>query len=349
MITENVSSVRKKLKQIELTQRNIIIILVLGFFIIIATTFLVQVYVEKDAFTFPAMHSVDSTVQDTKAQYEIYKLRAEIRQIRSDTSGSLFWLKLIALFVTVGGAVGGYLYGQSKVAQKHIDFEKRKNIDLVYQEIVKDLSSKEDVLRATAAVKLGMILKNFPVEWDVSMARRNELVQITKQVLAASLSIETNEKVRKTITISLVQKSKELIDSGERVNMSGLDLSGANAADAYWADVDFADADFFKANLANTSFRRAVLKNAQFYDACLRKAILSKAECRGTNFKLADLRNADLSEAVFDEHTNFEGAKVFGIKLNKTDVDLIKDVQVDVSVEGDNSAITSFKAWLQET
>ena len=40
---------------------------------------------------------------------EIDKLAAEIRQIRSDTTGSLFWLKMIALFVTVGGAVGGYL------------------------------------------------------------------------------------------------------------------------------------------------------------------------------------------------------------------------------------------------
>ncbi len=49
-----------------------------------------------------------------KEQGEVDKLAAEIRQIRSDTSGSLFWLKLVARFVTVGGAVGGYLVGQSQ-------------------------------------------------------------------------------------------------------------------------------------------------------------------------------------------------------------------------------------------
>ena len=61
-----------------------------------------------------------------KEQYEIAKFAAEIQQIRSDTSGSLFWLKMIALFVTVGGAVGGYLLGQSKTTRKRLDFEEKK-------------------------------------------------------------------------------------------------------------------------------------------------------------------------------------------------------------------------------
>jgi len=37
----------------------------------------------------------------TKDQFEMAKIAAEIRQIRSDTTGSLFWLKMIGLFVTV--------------------------------------------------------------------------------------------------------------------------------------------------------------------------------------------------------------------------------------------------------
>src|SRR6266513_1814740 len=101
-----------------------------------------------------------------KEQYEIAKLAAEIRQIRSDTSGSLFWLKMIALFVTVGGAVGGYLIGQKQTTKKRLEFENLKNIDSIYQSIVLELADKSNaLLRAAAAVKLGMILKSFPSEW----------------------------------------------------------------------------------------------------------------------------------------------------------------------------------------
>ena len=60
---------------------------------------------------------------NAKDSYEVSKLDAEIRQIRSDTAGSLFALKVIALFVTVGGAVGGYLIGQSRTTQARISFE----------------------------------------------------------------------------------------------------------------------------------------------------------------------------------------------------------------------------------
>src|SRR3954462_13980777 len=42
-----------------------------------------------------------------KDQREVDKLTAEVEKIRSDTEGSLYWLKLAALFVTVGGAMSG--------------------------------------------------------------------------------------------------------------------------------------------------------------------------------------------------------------------------------------------------
>src|SRR6266550_1486157 len=123
-----------------------------------------------------------------KEQYEIAKLAAEIRQIRSDTSGSLFWLKMIALFVTVGGAVGGYLIGQSHATTKRIDFENRKNVDSAYQALVQELSDKDaPIQRAAAAVKLGAILKSFPSEWTVTEPRKEQLIELTKQVMAAAL------------------------------------------------------------------------------------------------------------------------------------------------------------------
>jgi hypothetical protein len=140
----------------------------------------------------------------TKEQYEIAKLAAEIRQIRSDTSGSLFWLKMIALFVTVGGAVGGYLVGQKQTTRKRLEFENLKNIDAVYQGMVLELAAESPLLRAAAAVKLGTILQSFPSAWAIDDSRREQMVQLTKQVLAASLAIEDDPKVLKTLSIALV-------------------------------------------------------------------------------------------------------------------------------------------------
>src|SRR5713226_964323 len=151
----------------------------------------------------------------TKEQFETAKLSAEIRQIRSDTTGSLFWLKMIAVLVTVGGAVGGYLVAQSRTTRQQLDFENRKNVDLVYQGIVQELSHESPVLRAAAAVKLGAILKSFPAEWTVNEARKEQIIQLTKQVLAAALSIEKDRKVLKTLTIALVLHKRWADDPNE--------------------------------------------------------------------------------------------------------------------------------------
>src|SRR5882762_10139723 len=181
----------------------------------------------------------------SKEQYEIAKLAAEIRQIRSDTSGSLFWLKMIALFVTVGGAVGGYLVGQKQTTKKRLEFENLKNIDSLYQGMVQELADESPLLRAAAAVRLGMILKSFPSEWVVDDARKRQMIQLTKQVLAASLAIEEDPKVLKTLTIALVLDTgtagdpKEPARKGTVGDVRELDLSGAEAIDAYWANVDF--------------------------------------------------------------------------------------------------------------
>ena len=180
--------------------------------------------------------------------------------------------------------------------------------------------------------------------------RREELIQLTKQILAAALAIEKNEKVLKTITIALARLPKNATVNGQPalVDLRKLDLSWANATDAYWADVDFFSADFFRANLAQTSFRRADLTYTQFYHSNLTKAVLSKAICAGTNFKFADLRYADFTGAKINEQVNFEGAKVYGMKLPPENALLIKDTEVDVSRNGDGSAMKSLSLWIKE-
>lgn len=258
--------------------------------------------------------------------YQMAKLVAEIQQIRSDTTGSLFWLKMIALFVTVGGAVSGYLIGQSQTTQKKLDFEKKKNIDTAYQSIVNKLADKDPRLRAAAAVELGSILQSFPTEWcgdssDDDKKRRSQYIQLTKQVLAASLAIEDHKKVRKTLTIALVLHKPWENDPAEPAKRKyadarELDMSGAMAGDAYWRRVDFSGTDFYTADLTKRSFRESILHDAQFAPANLQRAVLAKAICRRANFKTADLRDADLTEAIC-EGTKFISADLRGADLSK--------------------------------
>src|SRR5882672_3143048 len=292
--------------------------------------------------------SSPSSSPSFKEQYEIAKLAAEIRQIRSDTSGSLFWLKMIALFVTVGGAVGGYLVGQKQTTKKRLEFENLKNIDSIYQGMVLELADKSNpLLRAAAAVKLGMILKSFPSEWAIDEERKRQMIQLTKQVLAASLAIEKDTKVLKTVTIAIVLHRR--FEKKRCANVRGLDLSWAKANDAYWARVNFCDADFYRAQLAGASFRWSVLRGAQFRDADLRSAVFAKADCQGANFKAADLRNAKLPNAKL-RRTNFEEAKVFGCELTgaKLGDNLADnpDAWVDDSEDGDGSHKIKLQEWL---
>ena len=287
-----------------------------------------------------------AATEPSREQYEVAKLRAEIQQIRSDTSGSLFGLKLIALFVTVGG----YLYGQHRSVRQRLDFEQLKEVDAVYQSILNDLSHDSPLLRAAAAVKLGALLKSFPAEWSVSEARRDQMIQLTKQVLSACLAIEKDEKVLKTLTIALVLHRRWGDDPAEVKkkkfgDASNLDLSGAKAEDAYWARVDFTYADFFKAKLAHASLRESVLVGAQFREADLRHAVLADADCERANFKQCDLRHADLTGAKLAGAT-FAGARVHGAKFGGALPPDADAATVNVSPEDGGVEESGLAAWL---
>jgi hypothetical protein len=316
----------------------VLVVVVLGF--ALATTLGAQYLIELDR------TQAGNKAPSAKDSYEISKLDAEIRQIRSDTAGSLFALKVIALFVTVGGAVGGYLIGQSNTTKARISFEDRKNVDEVFQSIIQELADESPILRAAAAVKLGSVLKSFPAEWNVSDARREQLMQLTKQVLAASLSIETDKKVLKTLTINLVLYKARPDDA--LANLQSIDLSGAKAYDAYWARCDFSYADFYAANLARASFRKSRLLRAQFREATASNVIFNEADCTDANFKMADLRGASFVDAILDG-TNFEGARVHSVSLAGAKVDKLPTCMVDVSAQGDGSQVVSIEQWLSAT
>lgn len=317
---------------------------IVGLIVLILVGAVVITYSAQYFFADKEIEVQSTTLTEKKTEYEISKLDADISRIRSETSGSLFWLKLIALFVTVGGAIGGYLLGQSRMTLAKLNFEDRKNVDEVYQSIIKELADDAPILRAAAAVKLGAILNSFPVEWNVSQARKEQMTELTKQVLSAALSIEKDEKVLKTLTINLVLH-KSCKD--DLYMAKYLDLSGAQGHDAYWARCDFEYTDFYAANLTRTSFRKSKLRGTQFRETLLENTVFDNADCSGTNFKMADLRGASFKEANL-EHVNFENAKMYSVNLSGATLHNCQDCEIDVSETGDGSRMILLSEFLHE-
>ena len=308
------------------------------FLVILGTTYSSQYHVEKNAFT-----SVSESNVSIKELREIDKLAAEIKQIRSDTAGSLFLLKVFALFVTVGGAIGGYFVGQSKINRQRINFENRKEVDSIYQSIVKELADKSPILRCVAAVKLGNILQSFPKEWedhlDKDNNRRDRIIELTKRVLAASLAIEEEPTVLKTLTIAIYEIKN-------RGDMHYIDFSSANANNSYWKGVDFSHADFYMAELNKASFREAILRSTKFRESKMNEAVLIKSDCTEANFKLADLRGADFTGAKLIK-TKFEGAKVHGTILKDIEFGDNDNFLVDISPAADGSTMITVQEWFK--
>jgi hypothetical protein len=321
-----------------LNQPVIVVAVLLVLAVMLLTSFLLQSRAERGALT-PIVAGGTSA----KELREIDKLNAEIKQIRSDTGGSLFWLKMAGLFVTVGAAVGGYLIGQARSTKDKLDFEHRQSVDATYHAIIQELSVETPLLRVASAMRLGKLLQSPPVEWHVSPARRQELSQLTKQVLAASLAIETEPKVLKALTIALGLHAEE----SEHADLRQLDLSGAKAKDAYWARIDFRYADFYLADLTEASLRRAFLDGAQFRQTILANAVLTEASCEGATFKLADLRGANLDGAKL-RGTTFEDVRVFGASLVGAEVGDNPAGIVDISPNGDKSETMPVDEWLAQ-
>jgi uncharacterized protein YjbI with pentapeptide repeats len=171
-------------------------------------------------------------------------------------------------------------------------------------------------------------------------------MQLTKQVLAAALSIESDEKVLKTLSINLVLHNRNSSDA--LASIQGIDLSAAKADGAYWADCDFSYADFYSATLERSSFRRSRLVGAQFREAKAIATTFNDADCTETNFKMADLRGASFANAILDR-TNFESAKVYSVSLAGSTISNLPSCMVDLSEQGDGSRLVSIEHWLTST
>lgn len=321
-----------------LSEQRVVLAVVAILVGIIAVVTLSESFAQKNSL---GRYPQGTNLESEKKEREVDKLVAEIRQIRSQTGGSLFWLNLFGVFVTVGGAVGGYVIAQrqnrqeqrsseEKTERERLEFEHRKDIDSQFQELVQELTLLDrPLLRAAAAMKLGALLKKFPSEWNVSETRRIELLGLTKQILATALALEESTKVQKAIMIAVAMHP----------DLQNLNFSGVQATNAYWAKRDFTYADFYQANLSYASFRKATLNKAQFWGANLQEAVLAGADCTESNFKLADLQRANFQEANI-KGANFIDAKNLTIEQIKSaknweqahfDEDLCRDLNLTTS------------------
>ena len=86
--------------------------------VVLGLVYFSQYMIERDALSPSADPAALREVR------EIDKLSAEIRQIRSDTGGSLFWLKLVGVLVTVGRS-GGRLPRRRRAVRRGSDSSSR--------------------------------------------------------------------------------------------------------------------------------------------------------------------------------------------------------------------------------
>jgi hypothetical protein len=169
----------KKVAGLGLNQAAVIGLVILVVVLTLVTTLFAQALAERGAIT------SGSVSRDLTAARQLDKLDAEIQKIRSETAGSLFWLKMIGLFVTVGSAVGGYLIAHTRSANMRLQFERRNEVIRLYQGMVEELSSEKPILRAAAAVRLGAVLEKYPSTWEIegesSEDTKQELVKLPRR------------------------------------------------------------------------------------------------------------------------------------------------------------------------
>lgn len=94
------------------------------------------------------------------------------------------------------------------------------------------------------------------------------------------------------------------------VNLRGVDLSGANISKANLREanllyVNLRGADLTEAKLVRTDLRWADLREANLFNANMINARLENADLSGAN-----MENTNLENAIFNEESNFTGAKI---------------------------------------
>ena len=98
-------------------------------------------------------------------------------------------------------------------------------------------------------------------------------------------------------------------------NLNGADLSDQNRAGAKLRQAQLEDADLSNSNFRVAYFTCANLTGADLSNSNFEYANFVDANLSGVDFSGANLKRVDLSGAIIDDATNFEGAAMDGAKL----------------------------------
>lgn len=105
-----------------------------------------------------------------------------------------------------------------------------------------------------------------------------------------------------------------------KVNLYGAKFCNSELPRAYLRNAELTKTDFSSANLRGASLRYAILNNAN-----LLRADLTGADLRSADLSRADLRCVIIDNAIL-ERTKFDSARI-----NKSDIDMWKNLNVDTS------------------
>ncbi len=126
---------------------------------------------------------------------------------------------------------------------------------------------------------------------------------------------------------SLAEQKTATREDVEQAYASDRDLRSLNLRDGAYDQIVLTDAILNGADLRRTNFQEADLNRAQlqgveavrttFTKANLAGADLINSDLKGAQFNSADLRGADVRGCSFSPDTNFRGAKVTGMKIDR--------------------------------
>lgn len=109
------------------------------------------------------------------------------------------------------------------------------------------------------------------------------------------------------------KKNKDL----RSLNFRDGEYQGARLGGALFDDADLSRAIFQDATLNDASLRNVRGKRTDFVKANLSGADLRGGDWSGTDFKSANLENADLGDCTLTPDTQFDGAKVNGMRIDR--------------------------------
>jgi uncharacterized protein YjbI with pentapeptide repeats len=286
-----------------------------------------------------AARAAPAVGQQTTAQLEQEKLRAEIRKLKDDSGGAADFARVapaITALVAVVGALAtlwrqlGESSRQRTLDRQQRERERIQRFDEQFGKMVENLGSDSNATRAAASAQIATFL-------------RPEYGEFHEQVFM--LLVATLRFPRQDVSDRILARAFQRVAPGQIGHLREadpaiqLDLSRCYLARIDMSGVDLHEADIAFADLHGTVLRgcnlrrlrgfKVNLDSARLTDTDLQEARLAKATLKRTQFHRARLVSANLKEvdatgASFQgarlQEAHFEGAVLSGARFEDADL-----------------------------